>query len=229
MDFIQLAQIVADQYVYYDTLLQDENHYKILESECSNAVSERMLGDAISSFLPRSHRCTLDECANLGASQKYPGNDLQNPIRLLQRRAETVKGPQSPAKQPLPHVSLFKPPDVLVRRGESLMEISSAALDFWKELGLSPMNGSKDIIAFCLYPDTEMLHRGAQSLLEAISQTYLSLKLGVHTAGHPALKDYPSGLVAIPVYENVTEALKSMNDAGEQFGTSNSRSSRTQY
>ena len=220
-DTIQLAQIVSDQYIHYESFLKDTSFHNAQSAKRGTLVTNYGLEHVISSILPQMHRCTLQEFAILGHDDGPP---VQNPQkttgRSVSKKSENARGPPSPTGRAIGCASLLRTPDVLVKRGESLMEVSATALEFWKELGLGPVHGSKDISAFCLCPDNEVLRCGAQSLLEAVGQTYLSLRLGTHTAGHPTLEDYASGIVTFPTYHSASAALESIKALCEQFGTS---------
>ena len=216
MEFIQLAQIVADQFVYYGSLSHSQENPDSEEDEETTAI-EKALANAIDSLFSKSHRCTLTEIASLETSSQHPESTEQLSIQTL-RKSEHNKAAQFPVEKPSASVKLLQPPDVLVKRGETLIDISSTALKFWKELGLRPVDGPKNVTAFCLCPDIPMLRRGAKMLLEAVGQTYMSLRLGTHFAGHDILKDYASGLVTFSADENASRRVETMGMICEQFG-----------
>ena len=216
---IQIAQIVADQVVYYDSLSQLERSHKLVESE-GISIAEQALENALDSLFSSVHRCTLEEISSFESGSHDSGESRQPPIQGSSRKPESSRFsyPQ-PRKMP-PCTKLLRIPDVLVKRGGILMDISLTALQFWKELGFRPVSGDKDITAFCICPDVPLLRRGAKLFLEAIGQTYVSLKLGTHSAGHTILGQYDSGVVAFPIAEHASKTFDGMKLICEQFGMS---------
>ena len=218
MEFIQLAQIFADQFVYYGSLSHSQDNHGSVEDDETAAI-ESALANAIDSLFSKSCRCTLTELADLGTISRHPESIEQSSIQSTSRKSENNKAAQL-IEKPSASTKLLQPPDVLVKRGETLMDISSTALKFWKELGLRPVEGPKNVTAFCLCPDIPMLRRGAKMLLDAVGQTYMSLRLGTHSTGHSLLKAYASGLVTFPADENASKRTEVIDSICEQFGNS---------
>ena len=217
VDIVQLAQIVADQCIYYGTLTQNQTSQAIL-SKPPTKVSDRLLQEVIFSCLPQVRRCTLTELATLKVHTGAVEDEGQISGRTQLGRNEGTKGGLNFASRAAKSPDLLKLPDVLVKRGDSYMELSATALGFWKELGLCPVNSTKDVLGFCLCPDHGVVCRGALTLLEAVGQTYLSLRLGTHTMGHTVLKDYPSGIATFPIGESNVAALQGISNMCEAFG-----------
>ena len=197
-EYISVAQIFTDQFVHYESLPDD-----LGSSETENHSSTIALNDSVSDLMPllfpRSMRCTLDNYALVGEEHKTNVSVPRPASRPMIKKYEFGKASQDSEPKPAPSIFHIPIPSIRVRRGGVPMDISSTALLFWEELGLSPFLGSKDITAFCIYPNTPMLQQGAGLFLNSISQTYLSFRLGSHSSGHSTLENYPSGLVPTTV------------------------------
>ena len=216
--FIQLAQIVADQAVHYKSLCHSDG----LLSEASHCSSRRLaidpLAEAVANIFPGSKLSSLLECASFKDDQSQPSKSSQSRNSQTSKEAHSKKAIfDSPDTSEISSFSL-PVPDFRVKRGDTTMDISSTALEFWKELGLGPLHGSKDVTAFCICPNNPMFRRGAENFIDAIGQTYLSLRLGSHSSGHPALKKYSGGLVAFSSFTDAQETLDGLEDVCEVLG-----------
>ena len=84
-----------------------------------------------------------------------------------------------------------------IQRIGVMTDISSSAISFWEELGLSPRSGPKNINAFCVFSMKEYLVRPVKTFLEMMKGTYQVCNLGKHTLDDPQ-SPYPHGLVPVP-------------------------------
>ncbi|KAL9117165.1 MAG: hypothetical protein Q9187_006302 [Circinaria calcarea] len=189
--FIQLAQIVAGQLTGLPEL-----QCAPLEKSIEGLVkfTEDPLHRILPRLFPRSEQCNLqaylsiDECP-LGLAQ------VSRPAtKPIHRKHDVIKGSQDPETS-TQDVFLIPPLNILVQRGNILMEISPTALPFWEQLGLEPSAGVKDIRAMCIYPESQMMQRSVGAFLETIGSTYQSMRLGNHT--RRSLTDFADGFVPV--------------------------------
>lgn len=73
--------------------------------------------------------------------------------------------------------------NVNVGFGSAVMRISVAALRYWRELGLEPAGGPKDIKTFAICDPGEDSERLAASFLADMSEVYSGYQLGQHDVG----------------------------------------------
>lgn len=215
---IQLAQIIADQAVHYKSLCQ----IKELRQQTTDASRQHYsfdpLAEAVAQTFPERRTYRLHDCASIKAEKSQVDMSSQSTTPSASKQMYLGKAALKPADASEESTILLPVPDFRVKRGETTLDISSTALDFWKELGLSPSHGPKDVIAFCVHPDSSMFRRGAENFIDSIGQTYLSLRLGSHISGHPALKKYASGLVAFSVSMVAQETWNGLEDVCEVLG-----------
>ena len=196
-EYIMVAQIFADQFVQYDSLSNEPTPSRT-DQHSSATTPKDPICDFMPFIFPQSIRCTLELCASLGEEQRGTVPISRATPRSMVKKQEHIKSSQDSEARATPSIFHIPTPTVRVKRGDVAMDISSTAIRFWMELGLSSFLGPKDVIAFCIYPNKPMLRRGASLFLNDTSQTYLSFRLGSHLMGHSTLKDYPSGLVPTP-------------------------------
>ena len=180
--FIALAQdvaeklILAPEYSSDPFVLTDDDIVR--EPPRYNSHYEDPLRHTLPSLFPRSEPCTFQA---LTAVSKYSAglpSASKSTARLAQRRQEIAKDNQD-ADGYSRSIFIISPPNMLVQRGDNIMEISAAAIPFWQELGLGPCAGLKDIRAVCCFPDSQQMRRAGITFLETIRGTYQSLRLGV--------------------------------------------------
>ena len=93
-------------------------------------------------------------------------------------------------------LSKIATPLACVRRLESQVDISVSALPFWEELGLGPVSGEKDILAFCICPNVKYIEERVKCFLDTVSISYEGCKLGTHRLGS-GLPGYEGALVSV--------------------------------
>ncbi|WEW58156.1 hypothetical protein PRK78_003623 [Emydomyces testavorans] len=76
-------------------------------------------------------------------------------------------------------ISKLDPPHVRINRGKSSLEVLPPAIFFWEPFGLEPMQGQKDIIAYCIHPQSAQ--EGADAFLDRFGLLYSSANLGQHS------------------------------------------------
>ena len=189
---IQLAQIVADQSVFYDYLLQepDGNSKPLAFFHTADFIS-----DILQQRFPQNQALTLQQCAELEVNS----NSMNSKSISF---------------------SMLSPSIVRVKRADSTLELSNAALGFWKELSMKPLHGAKDITAICLCEEMEAYKAGSMLFLQSMEDTYRSLNLGSHSTGHWSLKSYPEGVVTVPGLGAPAAEIKATDSFCNQLGES---------
>lgn len=96
--------------------------------------------------------------------------------------APEIKSEEAEEEEPkksytLPQVS------VNVGFGSAVMRISVAGLRYWRELGLNPASGPKDVKAFAICAPGADNERVAKSFLTDMSEVYAAHRLGQHDVG----------------------------------------------
>lgn len=98
------------------------------------------------------------------------------------------------AGQPAAASYALSPANVNVGLGGNVLQLSAAGLRYWRELGLMPAGGQKDVTAYVVCEPGEG-ERLAASFLRDIGDVYTSHLLGKHEAGTAEGTD---GVIAVP-------------------------------
>ncbi|CUS12969.1 unnamed protein product [Tuber aestivum] len=199
-EFAAVSRLVRDQIVYgttkplgdlmevsgVETTVEDDD-----EEWCAirqrRGKDEGVVEDAVKSLFGKTGvaRCTLETYVAIADA-------VIEPPPLLGRAAAMRPIPQprrggiasALAKRPEVEVNtaVFKlpPPHVHIHRAESALEILPPALHFWETFGFGPCSGAKNVIAFCLHPDSRSMEEAADAFLERVSGAYESGRYGVH-------------------------------------------------
>ena len=220
-NFIRVAQIMADQLTVYSMIKTSDRPFTSIEATPSFKYTQYddPLGSIVPALFPQSEICTLESWASTGETHRGVIAPAKALIRPMQRRVDSFRGS---ADQTPSSASIFKldPPNMRVLRGDALMELSATGLQFWEELGLSPCLGPKNITGYCVYPQTEMIHRGVTSFMDLMSMTYQSLRLGSHRWGHEVMNEFSRGFVSVPVItDSMIVSPVSIAIACERLGT----------
>ncbi|MCJ1405503.1 mediator of RNA polymerase II transcription subunit 13 [Xylographa trunciseda] len=211
--FIQIAQILADQLLAYAKADDHDEFFPDLGATvaCHGVPFEDPLRDILGGLFSHDEICTLEACAGLSEVPRGTCLIPKTVPRPVQRKQDSVRGPHDVPS--CPSISSLISPNLRVARGDTLMDISSTALQFWEELGLSPCMGSKDVTAFCVYPQTEMVQRGSASFMKLVSSTFQSLRLGAYSCGSKMLDEFPEGLVPVSLNAHDIEGAMQEIDA----------------
>ncbi|MCJ1392871.1 mediator of RNA polymerase II transcription subunit 13 [Xylographa bjoerkii] len=211
--YIQVAQILADQLLAYSKADSYDEFFPELgaPNSCVGVPIEDPLRRILGGLFPCDEICTLEACASLFEVPRGNGPLPKTVARPVQRKQGSVRGLHDVPS--CPFITSLVIPNIRVTRGDTLMDISSTALEFWEELGLSPCVGSKDVAAFCIYPQTEMVHRGSASFMKLASSTFQSLRLGAYSCGSETLKEFPGGLVPVALTAHDIEGAMQEIDA----------------
>ena len=211
--FVQLAQITAEQLTvlseFQGSLLNGATEDLIRSSRLQIGCLEDRLRHILPRIFPRSEQCNLE--AYLSVDEYPPGlaQVSKSVSKHIPRKHETVRGGQD-ADKGAKDVFLIPAPNILVQRGNTLMEVSPTVLPFWDQLGLEPSAGPKDVRALCIYPQSQMMRRSAEAFLETIGGTYQSMRLGNHN--RRSVVEFEDGLVPVHLdgsaIEETTRALE---------------------
>jgi mediator of RNA polymerase II transcription subunit 13 len=72
------------------------------------------------------------------------------------------------------------PPQLEVRRADSILSILPSSINFWENLGLGPSKGNKDVSAVCVHPNVEGMADNASTFLDQMRSSYESFRFGSH-------------------------------------------------
>ena len=225
--FIQTAQLLADQLVVYSTPGKFDRSHADVESFTPSLTPyfDDPLSGILPAMFPQSEACTMEACASIGEALRGTASPPKAIIRPPPRKLEPLKAALDPTNAS-PFLFDADAPNMRVRRRDKVMELSAIGLQFWEELGLSPSLGPKDVTGFCIYPSTDMVHRGVESFMDVLSITYQSLKLGIHDWGYESGDEFPNGLVPFTLTHESLETTTAAIDAScERLGILHSRSS----
>lgn len=64
-----------------------------------------------------------------------------------------IAAPPSYAAEMNPLTAVFKPSMLALAQANEVLHLSAPSVRFWEKLGLMPLNGSKDVVAFALYDE----------------------------------------------------------------------------
>lgn len=168
----QVAQLMVDQ------LTQSSLQHRI---DGSNPVPD-LEGDTI------PLRTFLEDINITGGIERL---DMKSYVSILDASEAAVPKQSSDRKSGSGWISKLPPPHVKVRRGRDFLELLPPATLFWETFGLEPVNGPKDISAYCIHPP--QAREGAEAFLDRLGLLYSSCNMGKHSRGGKS-KDFESGL-----------------------------------
>ena len=218
--FIQLAQVVSEQIAAEAQLLSEYSSFIKDELTQSSYQASSRYNDALQYTIPKtfpsSERCDFVSYASFAYATGSNSSSNIAPHHPL-RKQDKFKESQGQGK--IRRLIFEIPcPNVLTRRGDTLIEISAIALSYWEELGLGPCAGPKDVNALCIFPESQMLWRGAKNFLQSVSGTYQSLRLGSHVC-YSQIGSFVDGLVPVQlVGPTVEEHIKRIDQLCERLG-----------
>ncbi|GAA5852051.1 hypothetical protein JCM3766R1_005439 [Sporobolomyces carnicolor] len=104
----------------------------------------------------------------------------------------------------LPGLEVATSPALVLRSQQSMLQVSTAAVKFWKPMGFEPVAGRKNVTVFALYEEGDQaLHDSVEKWLRAMAATYQGLRLGEQSLGHsPASSQFggtQNGHLPLPV------------------------------
>lgn len=185
--FIQIAQILVDQIVTSLPVGAPSNDPgPITKSEDAYVLEFRnqILSNICHKLFRKGKLCTLNDLA------------AQSKTRA---KEEPATAPQQD-----PVLVRLESPLTSIRRAGSNMNMLPSALAFWEELGLAPVSGPKDVMTFCIPPNTkEYLAQPIERFMRSMTDAYHSCNLGSHQ-----------------IFEDLAGSYKAAFHAGlEKFGS----------
>lgn len=184
-DSINIAQMVTEQVI---SATLDIFNEEIVSEDAIRRSSEMRWATVIKNVFPRAIDCALPALAAVNDVFPEMPAHAKGQQRVPARKANET--PAVPGSQIYP----INPPFIRVRRGDSPWDLLPPAVTFWETLGLAPVNGSKNVVAFCVYPHSDSLRPGLEGFLLHMQLAYDSCKLGTHTRVN-TVSEYESGLV----------------------------------
>lgn len=184
----QVAQLIVDQ------VTQSSLQHKI---DGSSPLPD-LEGDTI------PIRTFLEDISIVGGIERL---DLKSYVSILDA-SEAAEPKQPLDRKPVwGSISKLSPPHVRVRRGRDFLELLPPAIWFWETFGLEPVNGPKDVLAYCIHP--HQAKEGAEAFLDRLGLLYSSCNLGRHHRGGNS-KDFENGLCVWNVTLGETGYLQTM-------------------
>lgn len=222
-DYIQLAQILADQLASRDITppptVASSNKYKLVSPGYPTSAEEPFAG-ILSTLFQNSEQCDLKTYAEIGIQTLEEPAVAKPVVRSDQRRPTlSIHGP---LRANLQHgISKMQVPYVRVQRTAKSMEVLPSAYPFWETLSLGPCHGPKDISAYCIYLSSDGVQRSVDTFIDMLGSVYDGCKLGTHKRGMN-LNGLGDGLVPVktkfegedgttqPVPEDFVQAVESV-------------------
>lgn len=137
--------------------------------------------DAFSNAVVRNRffRTTFDATATEQVPVRPPSILIKSGVALADL---TDEGADSDG---IPHAKSYSIPStsVNVGYGGAVMRISAAALRYWRELGLAPAGGPKNIVAYAVCEPGDESTRTAVAFLKDMGEVYSAHQLGSHQPG----------------------------------------------
>ena len=114
---------------------------------------------------------------------------------------------------------LIEPPTLRLKKASSDWDFLPTAAPFWETLGLVPSSGPKDVIAWCIFPDSPLLEQSVKDFVRQVSSMYHAHRLGRH--GLAKDENGKPGLVPVWTAENasVDSVMQAFQDCFEGLGT----------
>ncbi|KAL2134434.1 hypothetical protein VTI74DRAFT_206 [Chaetomium olivicolor] len=192
-DFITVAQILTEQ--------AGSGFLKLAPQRLRSQIQDvrRSLIKAVRYSVRGLQRALPRSLAGATGCQLRPLTEVQDVPLLIQPNSRVQMRPELANKStifpiPAPHVEL--------RRYENQVSVLPSAVSFWDTLGLGPVQGSKDIVAVCLFPQTEGMRDNASAFLDRVQSTYECMRLGVF-GRLPTAGNIVDGLVLLPTEQDV--------------------------
>ncbi|KAF2995351.1 mediator of RNA polymerase II transcription subunit 13 [Curvularia kusanoi] len=184
-DTINIAQMVTEQVISATLDILEEN---VDSNNTGRGPSEMRWAKVIKDLFPKAVDCALPALAAINDVFPELSAQAKGQQRVPPRKANET--PAVPGGQIYP----INPPFIRVRRAETPWDLLPPAVTFWEPLGLAPVNGPKNVVAFCIYPHSDSLRPSLESFLLHMQLAYDSCKLGAHTRVE-TVSEYENGLV----------------------------------
>ncbi|KAF2472631.1 uncharacterized protein BDR25DRAFT_284183 [Lindgomyces ingoldianus] len=190
-DSIAVAQIVTDQIVSATLDILHEGSSTDTTPHLDRTCSETKATAVVKTIFPKAADCNVLSLASVqDVFPDLPQQSKGQPRPAPRRMNAQTDGSASPG-----HLIYQIPsPHIRVRRADTLWDLLPPALSFWEPLGLAPCNPAKNVVAFCIYPQSHSLTSCLESFLVNIQIAYESCKFGNHTRIQ-TVPEYEGGLV----------------------------------
>lgn len=180
-EYVRVAQILADQ--LSSSTLNSSTQYPPqiglpLTPNTYTGSCQAVIAEVIKSVFDNSSLCDLETFAAIEDRSGNPPTVANNHLKTAKRTAGGSELQRSSTQ-----IFKLQAPHIRVQRAETAIEVLPPALPFWESFGFGPVNGPKDVIAFCLYPPSEGLEHAISTFLEGLGSVYESCKLGSHVPG----------------------------------------------
>ncbi|KAG8865115.1 hypothetical protein FRB96_000004 [Tulasnella sp. 330] len=106
---------------------------------------------------------------------------------------------------------ILKPPMIATSQAGVPIQLGATSLRFWDKLGLSPLGGSKDVVAFALYEEESTTPEHVAILsqwMEDVCKVYAGRRLGTQSIGGDST-EHPTGLIPFK-WESVKKTLSGL-------------------
>ena len=218
-DFIETAQILADQFIRSNVLSPSLSPG--VGNDYPRAIPEEdfridgALSACIHTIFDSGNSFTVSEYARQEVARKIDAAEDTSMSHKAQLEVR-VRG-MSTSRNPFSFDDCY----VRVSRGDDPLELLPSALNFWEDLGLAASHVGKDVTAFCIFPFSDYIQEAVGTFLETLVNTYQICKLGRQAPG-PQIHGKGRGLVPFEIVsESVDDALHSIDGAFEILGLSN--------
>ncbi|KAG7286093.1 hypothetical protein NEMBOFW57_008396 [Staphylotrichum longicolle] len=193
-DFITVAQILTEQAASgFLKLTPQRPTSEIQDVRRSLVKAIRYSIRGLQQALPRS-------LSGAVGCQLRPFAEVQDVPLLVQPNGRVQV---RPAEFPKPSVFPIPSPHIELRRYETQLSVLPSAVSFWDTLGLGPVQGSKGVVAVCIFPQAEGMRDNASAFLDRVQSTYESLRLGAF-GRLPTIGSIVDGLVLLPTDQDIT-------------------------
>ena len=178
LEYIAVAQILADQAVSGTTNLPGAASHVNKDNQACHSRSSSTR-DLLQTVEKVAKACFTDVAAcNMQSFLDIQGIPVLKPgLRLPPRPVLRGSGPD-PSRSVNPFS--IPPPQLEVRRSDSVLSILPSAISFWENLGLGPSRGSKDVSAIGVHPHIEGMADNVGAFLDQMRSVYESFRLGSH-------------------------------------------------
>ncbi len=168
-DFITVAQILTEQAASGCLKLTPQRPTsEIQDTRRSLMQAVRYSIRGLQNALPRS-------LSGAVGCQLRPFAEVQDVPLLVQPHGRVQV---RPAEFPKPSIFQIPAPHIELRRYENQLSVLPSAVSFWDTLGLGPVQGSKAVVAVCIFPQAEGMRDNATAFLDRVQSTYECMRLG---------------------------------------------------
>lgn len=152
---------------------QDERSFMVVQTLIEQLTQSTLLRDLEALHLPSTPpTSTMDISINNAESVTVLNGASVTEL--------TTTVPANAAKTSDSRTTKLKNVKVCLSQGDSDIVADVSILKHWQTVGLQPLNGTKDVLAICLHPESENYKSGCETFLARMLQTWDSCNLGAH-------------------------------------------------